>query len=212
MTWLLPPPAHGPLDQGGRSQRLRRHGARHDPASESQSEPAASSSADRWQEKFLPNFHQSFARTAWHPAYLLDVAVACAGQPRTPAYAPRWSGASCHWPSRGGAWTIIESRSQLERQDDQSDTEHERKGAKPPSEDDRAGQGCEYHQDAEGRRRRAAQHEPPAAIVGANRRGEHQTARDDRPGGDEQHEGEDSEPGPEKSKNRRNAVTMLAAP
>ena len=91
-------------------------------------------------------------------------------------------------------------------------TPNERKGAKPPSEDDRAGQGCEYHQDAEGRRRRAAQHEPPAAIVGANRRGEHQTARDDRPGGDEQHEGEDSEPGPEKSKNRRNAVTMLAAP
>lgn len=65
------------------------------PASESQSETAASNSADRWQEKFLPNFHQSLARTAWEPACRLIVAVVCAGQAGTPADAPRPRGASC---------------------------------------------------------------------------------------------------------------------
>jgi hypothetical protein len=46
---------------------------------------------------------------------------------------------------------------QSERQDDQCDAEHEGKGAEPPGEDDRSGQGRHDHQDAVEQRRRPGQ-------------------------------------------------------
>src|SRR4030088_122514 len=143
----------------------------------------ASSSAERLREKFPPDSRRSSRPTAWQ-------------SPCVDARALRGPPTSYHRARGSNGAALNVPRPQLERQDDQRNAKYERKGTKPPGKDHRSGQGCHDHQDTVEQCRGAAEGEPPTAIIGTEGCREHQASRDDRPGGDEQHECKNGDPGP----------------